>query len=87
MLAQVEELIQVVSKGNSREMTFIKDHLETLELAMRAEGGDILVTTPRAGKRGAQEALMSGALQDPFCSPKRIKVEKSLESTVYDSHL
>lgn len=87
MLAQVEELIQVVSKGNSREMTFIKDHLETLELAMRAEGGDILVTTPRAGKRGAQEALMSGALQDPFCSPKRIKVEKSLDSTVYDSHL
>ena len=87
MLAQVEELIQVVSKGNSREMTFIKDHLETLELAMRAEGGNILATTPRAGKRRAQEALMSGALQDPFGSPKRIKVEEGLDSTVYDSQI
>lgn len=75
MLAQVEELIEVVSKGNSREMTFIKDHLETLELAMSAEGGDILTTAPKVGKRRAQEALMSGALQDHSDSPKRLKVE------------
>ena len=87
MLAQVEELIQVVSKSNSREMTFIKDHLETLESAMRAEGGDIMPTTPRAGKRRAQEALMSGALQDHSGSAKRIKVEGYVDPTVYDFQL
>ena len=74
MLAQVGELIQVVSKGNSREMALIKDHLETLELAMMAEDGDIVAVTPRAGKRSAQEALMSGALQDRSGSPKRVNV-------------
>ena len=85
MLVQVEELIQVVNKGNSREMALIKDHLETLELAMKAEGGDILAATPRAGKRRAQEALMSGALQESLGSPKRVKVEEFLDSTVYNS--
>ena len=73
MLAQVKELIQVVSKGNSREMAFIKDHLEALGSAMMAGGGDIVATTPRAGKRRAQEALMSGALQDRSGSSKRMK--------------
>lgn len=73
MLAQVGELIQVVSKGNSREMAFIKDHLETLQSAMIAQGGDIVAATPRAGKRRAQEAVMSGALQDRSGSPKRIR--------------
>lgn len=73
MLAQVEELIEVASKGDSREMAFIKDHLETLGSAMKAEGGDIVAATPRPGKRRAQEALMSGALQDRFGSPKRTK--------------
>lgn len=87
MLAQVEELIQVVSKSNSREMMFIKDHLETLESAIRAEGGDIIPTTPRAGKRRAQEALMSGALQDHSGSAKRIKVEEFVDPTVYDFQL
>ncbi len=85
MLGQVEELVEVVSKGNSREMAWIKDHLETLQLAMRAEGGDILATTPRSGKRGAQKALMRGALQDRFGSPKRIKFEEFHDSTVYNS--
>ena len=85
MLVQVEELIQVVNKGYSREMALIKDHLETLELAMKAEGGDILATTPRAGKRRAQEALMSGALQESLGSPKRVKVEEFQDSTVYNS--
>ena len=74
MLAQVGELIQVVSKGNSREMVFIKDQLETLESAMIAEGGDIVAITPRAGKRRAQEVLMSGALQDCSGFLKRVKV-------------
>ena len=73
MLAQVKELIQIVSKGNSREMAFIKDHLEALGSAMMAEGGDIVATTPRAGKRRAQEVLMSGALQDLSGSPKRMR--------------
>ena len=85
MLVQVEELIQVVNKGYSREMALIKHHLETLELAMKAEGGDILATTPRAGKRRAQEALMSGALQESLGSPKRVKVEEFQDSTVYNS--
>lgn len=74
MLAQVEELIEVASKGDSRVMAFIKDHLETLGSAMKAEGGDIVAATPRPGKRRAQEALMSGALQDRFGSPKRTKL-------------
>ena len=86
-LAQVEELIQVMNKGNSREMALIKDHLETLKLAMSAEGGDILATTPRAGKRRAQEALMSGALQESLGSPKRVKVEEVLDSTVYNPRI
>ena len=73
MLAQVGELIQVVSKGNSREMAMIKDHLQTLESAMIAEGGDLVAVTPRAGKRRAHEAMMSGALQDRPDSPKRMK--------------
>ena len=86
-LAQVEELIQVMNKGNSREVALIKDHLETLELAMRAEGGDILATSLRAGKRRAQEALVSGALQESLGSPKRVKVEEFLDSTVYTSRI
>ena len=85
MLAQVEEVIQVVRKGNSREMALIKDHLEKLETAMRAEDGDILAATPGTRKRRAQEALMSGALQDHFGSPKRIKVEEFLDPTVHNS--
>ena len=84
ILAQVEELIQVVSKGSSYEMAFIKDHLETMESAIRAEGGDILTAEPRAGKRRAQEALMSGALQDRYGSPKRIKVEDAPNWTAYN---
>ena len=87
ILAQVEELIQVVSKGSSHEMAFIKDHLETMESVIRAEGGDILAATPRAGKRRAQEALMSGALQDRYGSPKRIKVEDAPNWTPYNWQL
>ena len=87
ILAQVEELIQVVSKGCSHEMAFIKDHLETMEAAIRAEGGDILADTPSAGKRGAEEALMSGALQDRYGSPKRIKVEDAPNWTPYNWQL
>lgn len=87
ILAQVEELIQVVSKGSSHEMAFIKDHLETMESAIRAEGGDVLAATPRAGKRRAQEALMSGALPDRCGSPKRIKVEDAPNWTPYNWQL
>ena len=73
MLAKVGELIQVASKGNSRELAFMKDHLETLRSAMIAESGDLVAVTPRASKRSAQEALMSGALQDHSGYPKRMK--------------
>ena len=71
MLAKVGELIDVASKGNSRELAFMKDHLETLRSSMIAESGDAV--TPRAGKRSAQEALMSGALQDHSDYPKRMR--------------
>ena len=87
MLAQVEELIQVVSKGSSCEMAFIKDHLETLVIAIRAEGAHLLATTPTAGKRRAQEALMSGALQDRSGSSKRVRVKDAPDSAVYNSPL
>ena len=66
MLAKVGELIEVASKGNSRELAFMKDHLETLRSAMIAESGELLAITPRVSKRSAQEALMSGAKRIKF---------------------
>ena len=42
---------------------------------MRAEGGGILATTPRAGKQRAQESLTSGALQEGLFPYSQVCIE------------